>query len=156
MRHLLIVLLITLTSACGFHLRGQLPMSESTNVIFVDAKQSEFSRNLEAQLTNNGATLVSDATAAKVSLKINDLRLERRTSTLDSRGKANSYSLVYTVDYSVVGADEKTLQANSLQESRNYTFDATQVLQQEREEEELEEDMRKELVVRLVRQLSVL
>ena len=52
--------------------------------------------------------------------------------------------------------DEKILQSNSLLESRNYTFDATQILQQEREEKDLEEDMRKELVVRLVRQLSVL
>ena len=156
MRHLLIVLLITLTSACGYHLRGQLPMSESTNVIFVDARQGEFTRDLTAQLTSSGAAIVDDATAAKITLKIDDLRLERRASTLDARGKANSYSLVYTVNYSVIGADEKALQANSLQESRNYTFDATQILQQEREEEALEEDMRKELVIRLVRQLSVL
>lgn len=156
MRHLLIILLITLTSACGYHLRGQLPMSESTNVIFVDARQGEFTRDLTAQLTSSGAAIVDDATAAKITLKIDDLRLERRASTLDARGKANSYALVYTVNYSVIGADEKALQANSLQESRNYTFDATQILQQEREEEELEEDMRKELVIRLVRQLSVL
>lgn len=156
MRHLFIISLITMVSACGFHLRGQLPMSESTNIIFVDAEKSEFSRSLETQLVSNGATLVADATAAKISLKINDLRLERITSTIDARGKANSYSLVYTIDYEVIGSDENSLQANSLQESRDYTFDATQVLQQEREEEQLEEDMRKELVVRLVRQLSVL
>ena len=156
MRHLLIISLIALTSACGFHLRGQLPMSESANVIFIDAEESEFKRLLTDQLVGNGAKLVSDASAAKVSLKIRDLRLERLASTLDARGKANSYSLRFAVSYAVFDTDNKSLQSNILSESRDYTFDAAQILQQEREEKDLTEDMRKELVVRLVRQLSVL
>lgn len=156
MRHLLIISLIALTSACGFHLRGQLPMSESANVIFIDAEESEFKRLLTDQLVGNGAKLVADSSAAKVSLKIRDLRLERLASTLDARGKANSYSLRFAVSYAVFDADNKSLQSNILSESRDYTFDAAQILQQEREEKDLTEDMRKELVVRLVRQLSVL
>lgn len=156
MRHLLIVLLITSISACGFHLRGQLPLSESNDVVYVDARQSEFSRDLEKRLTISGATLVDDATAAKITLKIDDLTLERVTNTLDDRGKVNSFILVYAVKFSIIGADEKVIKSNSLQESRSYTFDVNQILQQEREEEELEEEMRKELVLRLVRQLSVL
>ena len=156
MRHLLIVLLITSISACGFHLRGQLPLSESTNVIYLDSEKNAFSRDLEERLTLNGATLVGDPTAAKITLDIKDLRLERVTNTLDDRGKVNSFILVYAVDYSVIGADEKVIKTSSIQESRSYTFNATQILQQEREEEELEEEMRKELVLRLVRQLSVL
>ena len=156
MRHLLIVLLITSISACGFHLRGQLPLSESANVIYIEADQSEFTQDLGAQLTRSGATLVADPTVAKITLKVDDLRLERITNTLDDRGKVNSFILAYIADYSVIGADQKQLKSGSLRESRSYTFEATQILQQEREEEELEEEMREELVLRLVRQLSVL
>ncbi len=157
MRQLIVILVTTLSlTACGFHLRGQLPISEAADVIYVEADESVFKQDLLKQLSLNGAEVVADASAAKVSLQVNDIRVERETSTIDDRGKVNSFSVYYTVVYAVIDREQQVLQQNSLQEKRDYTFDPLQVLQQEREEEELIEDMQKELIVRLVRQLSVL
>lgn len=150
----LVALIAVSISACGFHLRGQLPVSEAANVLFVDAKSSDFVTALEKRLVKNGATLVNDPSAAKVSLQIIDERVERATGTLDERGKANSYQLVSTVDYTLTNAQGEVLKQQSLSESRIYNFDSDRILQQEREEKELLEDMNQELVLRLVRQLS--
>lgn len=141
-------------TACGFHLRGQLPISEAASVLYVDAKDSTFKTALEKRLKKNGATLVADPTTAKLSLTLGDVRLDRRTSTIDQRGKVNSYNLDYIVDYSLIDAEGNVVKTQSLRESRNYTFDPARVLQQEREEQGLIEDMNDELVLRLVRQLS--
>ena len=157
MRRLILAVIATLMiSSCGFHLRGQLPISESANVIFVDAEPGVFRTELIERLQINGATVVDAVEAAKITLKINDVFAERETSTLDQRGKVNSFTVYYIVRYVVKDKDGEQLQNNRLQESRQYTFDPTQVLQQEREEEELIEAMREEILVRLVRQLSVL
>lgn len=157
MRRLILVVIASLVvSSCGFHLRGQLPISEAANVIYVDAEPGEFRTELIERLQINGATVVDTEEAAKITLKINDVFAERETSTIDQRGKVNSFTVYYIVRYVVKDKEGEQLQNNRLQESRQYTFDPTQVLQQEREEEDLIEAMREEILVRLVRQLSVL
>lgn len=150
---LLVVLAISM-SACGFHLRGQLPISDAANVIFVEGKSSDFKTDIEKRLVNNGASLVDSAASAKMTLQVSEPELTRTTKTIDERGKVNSYALAYSVTYALVDANDKLVKQQVLTESRNYTFDSSRILQQEREERDLIDDMNDELVLKLVRQLS--
>lgn len=152
---LILITLLTL-SACGFHLRGQLPLPENASVLYVDANATEFRGELIDGLRTAGATIVDEPALAKATLKIKDEYAEREALTVNTDGKATSYKLHYTIDFSIVDAEEKVLKENAVSESRQYSFESGQATLQEREEAELLEEMRKELVLKLIRQLGAI
>jgi len=159
MRHIslsvILVALLTI-SACGFHLRGQLPLPESARVIYLDATQSEYTTELSQGLRTAGASLVDSAESAKTVIQIKDEYAERETLTVNTTGKATSYKLHYTVDYVITNDKEEELKSGSLTETRQYSFQSGQATLQESEEAELIEEMLKELVIKMVRQLGAL
>lgn len=160
MRQLLILsfvfILSIVVSACGFHLRGQLPLSETVDVLYIDADEGEFKSQLIDSLESSGATVVEDLATAKAILQIKDEYTEREALTVDANGKASSYKLYYTVKYVVADSQQELLKQGSVVEQRQYDFEIGQAVRQESEEAELTEEMRKELVIKLIRQLGVL
>ena len=152
---LILVSLISL-SACGFHLRGQLPLPESTRVLYVDANATDFRTELLDGLRTAGATIVDEPSAAKAILQIKDEYAEREALTVNSDGKATSYKLHYFIDFVVADSTEKVLKEGTVKEARQYSFESGQATLQEREEAELLEEMRKELVIKLIRRLGAI
>ena len=79
----------------------------------------------------------------------------RKGLTLDDRGKATSYSLIYTVRYRVKSVAGKVVLADTLLTmNRDFNFDSTQVLQMEKQAKFLLESMRKDLALRILNRLS--
>jgi len=159
MRHISLVLILTslvTLSACGFHLRGQLPLPESARVIYLDATQSEYTTELSQGLVTAGAALVETVDLAKTIIQIEDEYAEREALTVNATGKATSYKLHYTVEYVIADDKKEELKSGSLTETRQYSFQSGQATLQESEEAELLEEMRKELVIKMVRQLGAL
>jgi len=143
-------------TACGFHLRGQLPLPESVSVIYLDADRSDFKLELEDSLRRAGATLVDEPSQAKAILQIADEFAERQALTLNTDGRATSYKLFYTVQYLVANNKQELLREGRIEEQRQYRLDPGQAVLQESEEEELLEEMYKELALKMVRQLGAL
>ncbi len=153
----IVVLMLSLVvTACGFHLRGQLPLPEAVSVIYIDADRSDFTRELEDSLRGAGAKLVDDPAQAKAILQIADEYAEREALTLNTDGRATSYKLFYTVEYLLANGKQELLKEGRVEEQRQYSFDSGQAGRQEREEEELLEEMYKELALKLVRQIGSL
>jgi LPS-assembly lipoprotein len=151
-----ILILSVIVSACGFHLRGQLPLSETVNVLYVDAEEGEFKSQLLDSLQSSGAKIVDDPAASKAILQISDEYTEREALTVDTDGKASSYKLYYTIEYIVADAEQEVLKEGSVVEERQYSFEIGQAVRQESEEAELADEMRKELVIKLIRQLGAI
>lgn len=142
-------------SGCGWHLRGQLPLSDSINVLVVDAEQSNFRDILVDALQDANATVVDDFQAAKAVVRVTDEEYRREVRTLDNRGKVNGYTLIYTIEYEVVNANGELIRnTRSLTERADYNFDPVLVLGLEVEELEIREGMEEELVQRILRQLN--
>ena len=153
----IVVLILSLVvSSCGFHLRGQLPLPEAVNVIYIDADRSDFTRELEASFRAAGATLVDSPTQAKAILQIADEYAEREVLTLNTDGRATAYKLFYTVDYLLANEKQELLKEGRLVEQRQYSFDSGEAVRQESEENELLEEMYKELALKVVRQIGSL
>jgi len=160
MRHiskaiLIVVLSISIT-ACGFHLRGQLPLPETANVIYIDADNTDFTDELIDKLQAAGAEIVDDPSAAKAILQIADEYAEREALTLNTSGRASSYKLFYTVEYLIANSEQELLKEGILEEQSQYSFESGQAVLQETEESELLEEMYEELAIRMVRQFSFL
>lgn len=154
LRILALGLLVTTVSACGFHLRGNIPLPSGIQNMFVEAPAGTFKDELVDVLSNGGAQLASNAGGADVVLVIKQAATSRRVGTLDDRGKADSYNLRFQVKYSLNAADGKQLREASLNEMRRYNFDPELVIESEQEEAELQADMERSIALRIMRQLS--
>ena len=153
-RQLLTVYVIALVlTACGFHLRGQLPLPQSVDVLYVEGERSEFKSRLQELLTQAGASVVSSASAAKVIIVLDEVSTKREVNTIDGRGKSNSYDLVSRVNYRLVDSSGRVIRSKSLKESTIYDYDPVQQLEAESEERELRKEMEQELLFRLLQQL---
>ena len=156
MRLLPVLLLSAALSACGFHLRGQLPISESINVIAVKSDERDLHRRMVDALSFSGATVVSSSADALAVLDLRNVRYERAVRTIDDRGKVNGYMLTYRVLFSVVTAEGETLRNASAYTRRDFNFDPDLVLQAEIEEESLREDMLTDLTQQIMRQIATI
>lgn len=153
---LLVSLCAFLLNACGFHLKGNLPLPESLNVLKLQVPKGEFKDALSDALVNAGGTLVESASSAEATLKIVDYSTKRQVGTLDDRGKANSYRVVLTVEYELLTPDGKLYRNSTLRERRTYDYDPINVIQSEQEEMELIEAMDEEIALKVLRQLATM
>jgi LPS-assembly lipoprotein len=156
------VAMISLAS-CGYRLRGQLPLAESINVMYIESRAGSFdvvdrfSELLADGIEGTGAEIVADPALAKAVLSIVEIQFDRLVRTLDSRGKVNSYTLQYLVTYDVFDVSGDVIsEGRALQEIADFDFNPDLVIEKEEEEEAIRETMEDELVLRILRQLNTL
>lgn len=155
MRSALLLVLATVITACGFHLRGNIPLSEGVKNMYVVAPAGSFKDQLQTVLTSAGAILASAEGGADVVLNVTQIDVDRTVGTLDSLGKANSYNLNFKVTYSLSDQEgNKVRKVTKLKATRQYNFDPELVIASESEEAELLKSMEQEVSLQVVRQLS--
>lgn len=155
LKNVILITVLALTiSACGFHLRGNIPLPSGISNMFVEAPSGNFKDELTKILTNVGADLATGPGGADVVLKITSATSNRTVGTLDARGKADSYNLVFSVSYRLEDPAGKKIRAASIRETRRYNFDPELVIESESEEADLLQDMEQEVAISLVRQLA--
>ncbi len=156
-RLMLLLVLGTSLTACGFHLRGNIPLSEEIKNMYVIAPQGSFKDQLESILSRAGAQLAETKGGADVVLRVTDASSDRTVGTLDERGKANSYNLRFKVTYTLDDPEGEAIRKSTkLYENRRYDFNPEAVIESESEEAELLEDMEQDAALRIVRQLSAI
>jgi LPS-assembly lipoprotein len=154
-RSALLLVLAAAISACGFHLRGNIPLDDNIKNMFVSAPDGPFKDQLEKVLTTSGARLSATEAGADVLLVVTKAETSRSVGTLDELGKANSYNLKFKVNYSLNDPAGANIRPSSrLAETRQYNFDPERVIESEAEEAELQESMEQDIALRIVRQLS--
>lgn len=157
MRSALLLFLAISITACGFHLRGNIPLSEGVKNMFVSAPEGTFKEELERILTRAGANLASSSAGADAILVVTSADTTRTVGTLDDRGRANSYNLRFNVKYSLKTPEDENIRPDeSLRESRRYNFDPANVVEVEAEEIQLQESMEQAIALRIVRKLSTI
>ena len=156
MRLILTLALCASLSACGFHLRGKLPIPDSINVIAVKSEDIELRRILVDALSFSGATVVQSEADALALLDLRKVKYDRKVRTIDERGKVTGYILEYRVNFAVTSASGDSLRESTVVTRRDFNFDPDLVLQAEIEEESLRKDMLADLTQQILRQLSTI
>lgn len=142
-------------TACGFHLRGNIPLSASVKNMYLNAPDGTFKDQLEERLTQAGVVLSDTKVDADVVLLVTKALSDRSVGTLDDRGKVDSYNLRLNVIYRLDNAAGDVLRASTnLSETRQYNFNPEQVVQSESEEADLLVGMEEAIALRILRQLS--
>ena len=146
---------VALLSGCGFHLRGPQALDFATVHINVP-EQSEFGAQLRRLIATTGTTRVEeDAARAEARLQILANDRGREILSLTGAGKVREYQLVQALRFQLLDRAGKALiPPTSLSARREYTFDDSQVLGKEQEEDLLYRDMQNDLVQQLMRRLG--
>lgn len=153
MRQLLIPILLLLT-ACGFHLRGsvQLP-PELASLAVLDARPAtDIAPALRRGLKNTG---VQVSGSAPMVLQLRSEQYGKRVLSVDASGRAQEYGLSYTVRFSLANtAGAVWLPETTVSETRDLRFDASAVLGTGSEETQLKAEMRQNAVLQILRRLQ--
>lgn len=157
-RLLISLLLVTSVSACGFQLRGSTPASQiSFDSVYLDAaKGTPLERELRRSiLSQNNTTLATDQKTAAVTLRILAAAEERKILTLNAGGQVREFSLIYRVKFEAVDKNNKKLmQPNELALQAFLSYSAEQALAKEKEERMTYDDLRRDAVNQIMRQLA--
>jgi len=142
-------------AGCGFHLRGAANYAFES-VYLNSANAPPFNSEMKRALTGAGsATLADTAVAAQVVLDIPVIQDDKEVLSLSTAGAVREYQLIKRVSFRLhdkEGAD--WMPAGEVVIRRAYTYNETQVLARDLEEQRLQKDMQTDAIQQIVRRLQ--
>ena len=153
-RRAFLVLSALLVAGCGFQLRGtaQVPF-ETLYVPGASAGMAlDLKRNLEA---GTRARVVNDPQAAQALIQFFEEAREREILSLTGTGRVREFQLRYRVRWRLHdGKGGEFVPQNTIQLTRDVTFNDTEILAKEQEEQLLYRDMQADMVQQIIRRLA--
>lgn len=154
-RNLLVMGLAVLLSACGFQLRG-------TNVADLSLKELDLSaRNafggtvtqLRQVLESSGVNVHA---GAPYKLILTNEQDTRRAASYAGAGRSVEYELTTTLSYEIKGVDNLSLLTDKLEVQKVYVHDSNNLTGSDQEAGQIREEIRRELVQRMMLRLQLL
>jgi len=162
MRVLLLVIVTALLAGCGFQLRGASSVTLPPELRVLRVAMGAGFPPLLVEVRNSlrilgNVKLTEDIAAPVPVLNLLGEQSASEVLSIDSTGRINAYLLSYRVDFSLTGADGKSLlPAQAVKLQREYTFDRLNVLATERQSEFLQNEMRRDAAQQILRRLASL
>lgn len=157
-----VVLCAALLSGCGFHFAGSRPLPEALDSVYIDlltpyrVSKPELESALRARLLRRGAQVTGSLGAARSVLRLSNMTEARQILSVDPFGKAVEYQLTVKVTYELHSGGKVLVAAEELQVSRDYSFNAQQILAKEAEEARLQAFIQDELAEVLLLKLEAM
>jgi LPS-assembly lipoprotein len=153
MKHFVLSVLVIITSACGWQLRGIVVLPPSVQVMTLESQaNNRFNQRLRQQLEFNGVTFPNDA-SAKVRLQIEPILIERLILSVSSVGQAAEYELNATLNARLIDLNNESDVSWEITGRRTFNNDVNSVIGTQNEEkvqrQELENDLIRKLMIRL-------
>uniref|UniRef100_A0A486XLH6 LPS-assembly lipoprotein LptE n=1 Tax=Rheinheimera sp. BAL341 TaxID=1708203 RepID=A0A486XLH6_9GAMM len=142
-----------LLSSCGFHLRGDLPLSQFEAMHIKSERHSELAALVAKRLQHNKVQLLDSYQQTAPVLQLIDDSLERRNLTLFPNGQVAEYELIYKVRYALTmpGGEPQPYQFELF---RDYQDDPNRALAKAKELDLMLGELRQQAANRILRQLS--
>lgn len=154
-RAALCLMLCTALAGCGFTLRGTQQLPYPTIALNFPPNSPlgiELTRNIR---TGTHTQIVDDPTKAAAIFDLIAESQDRRTLTLNAQGRAVEYSLFYRLVFRLRDAQgREVIEPTELRAQRDISFNDSQRLSKESEEQLLYRDMRSDVVQQLLRRLA--
>lgn len=155
---LLVALALSVLGACGWRLQGTARLPEVMSVTYLDAadRYSDFNRALSESLAASGARMTSNRNEATAVVKIRKDQSGQRMLPVSARNTLEEYEVFYTVEYSVDGRNGELIPLQTLELTRDYSYDRTAALAKQREQAILREALARDLAGLVVRRVASL
>ncbi len=154
MKKTFVLLLSFLVAGCGFQLRGttELPFDS----IFVPAAHQGVALDIKRNIQSGTRTkVVDDAVAAQAILQFTQETREKHILSLSGSGRVREFQLRYRVGFRVHdGKGGEFLPQNTIELTRDVTFNDAVVLAKQEEDLLLYRDMQTDMVQQIMRRLA--
>ena len=153
-----VTLLAVLLAGCGFHLQGRQPMPEAFAFTYIDTKdeQTDFVQDLRKALLASGSKVIRTQGSSGATVSVHDDELSERILSVSARNIPTEYELTYRVKFSVTANGKTLIDNEEISATRDLSFEETQLLAKEREQEILREALARDLVALVMRRLAAL
>ena len=152
---LLVVSAALWLAGCGFHLRGAATYAFETMYLNSSASPSFNSEMRRALAGAGSATLTDTPAAAQVILEIPSVQDDKEVLSLSSAGAVREFQLIKRVSFRLHDKDGgEWMPAGEITVRRSYTFQETQALARDLEEQRLQRDMQTDVIQQIVRRLQ--
>lgn len=147
--------LVSLLSACGFHLRGDYLLSDELQTLYVSSTDihGELTRLVKQHLSHNQVKVLKHKNAKVPELRIMSDRLDRRTLSVFQNGQVAEYELIYAVHYQLRFTDEEP-KSFRFELNRDYQDDPSLALAKSRELSLLLSEMRTSAADKILRDMA--
>ena len=152
LRKLSILGLILVISACGFQLRGDIQANFDS--ISISGGTSGFNKTLQRKFRQAGITITSASDAEKI-VEIIKNNFTKTILTLTGTGAVSEYQLDYIVTYRFKSKDGSWNLPVTIETSRTYTYDDSDILAKDEEEKRLVSGMEDQLIKTMATQISL-
>ena len=142
-------------AGCGFHLRGAATFTFDS--IYLNSSGSpSFNNELRRAVVGAGSATVSEsAAAAQVVLDIPVVQDDKEVLSLSSAGAVREFQLIKRVSFRLHDKDGADwMPAGEITIRRSYTFNESQALARDLEEQRLQRDMQTDAIQQIVRRLQ--
>lgn len=156
-RVLIVVSLAAALVACGFHPRQSLVVPDSLGPVQVIASDpySPLADELAASLERSGAR-PAQAGQAAASLKILSESFSTNPLSVDRFARVREYVIRYRVEFALTDAQGAfVLEKQSIELSREYSYDANASAGSPAEQELLQRELRRDMEAAIVRRLDL-
>ena len=137
-----IALIITITSACGWQLRGQVDIPAALRILDVNVSTVDLdSKNaIKQSLLSNGVTISQDG---QYTLNIIKETSGKRTLAVTSNAKASEYELIQTLEFQLLNAEQQAVsEILTVTTYQTLLYDADAEIGKAQEEQNLRFDMK--------------
>ena len=152
LKKLSILGLILIISACGFQLRGDI--NANFDSISISGGTSSFNKTLQRKFRQAGITITSASDAEK-NVEIIKNSFTKTILTLTGTGAVSEYQLDYIVTYRFKSKDGSWNLPVTIETSRTYTYDDSDILAKDEEEKRLVSGMEDQLIKTMTTQISL-
>lgn len=146
-----------LLGGCGFHLRAQqqLPAALARLHLEIADPGSLLQRDLPDALTRAGAQVEDAGGPGIATVRIPLSTLAPEALSVGATARVREYTMRYRVEIEAVdAAGNVVLPRQSIELSRDYTFDETQALGVAAQEDELRKQLQRDMVQAILRRLA--
>ncbi|MGB0466106.1 MAG: LPS assembly lipoprotein LptE [Pontibacterium sp.] len=149
-RVIMLLISFSLLSACGFHLRGALEISDDKQTINLQADQAGgmLAQSLKRSLRDNAIEQLADA---PYQLSILKSHFKRSSVSLDSSARVDEYSLSLSVEYRLTNTTTDKTEAQSSTIERVYSYDQDAAAAKDEQEVLLRQEMYDAMATRIIR-----
>jgi LPS-assembly lipoprotein len=158
MKRIAALWLVVALAGCGFHLQGRQPMPEAFAYTFIDTQdeQTDFVQDLRKALIASGAKVIRTQGSSGATVSVHDDELTEKILSVSARNIPTEYELTYRVKFSVTANGKTLIDNEEISATRDLSFEESQLLAKEREQEILREALARDLVALVMRRLASL
>jgi len=152
------LLVLTLSvAACGFRLRGEANLPPPLQHVHLQIADpfSPLKRDLEAALARAGAQVADKSGDGVAEITLTQVSLAPVVRSVGATAFVNEFSMIYHVELAIAdGAGKSLLPLQVIEHSRDFTFDQSQAIGTNVEQDEIKKEMERDMVQTVMRKIE--